>query len=317
MEQQMINAINTKNIQLLYKLLKKGVNINIQNKYGQTVLILASQINNRQLLLEVLKYDNVDLELSTSSAYVNNYKCNKFNFINTYEETALWWACKRNNIDIVKILLFYGAKVNNNKIGTSPLIEACKNGYFEIVKLLVINNADVNYICFNKMEYDYIFALKEAVRYKYNNIVEYLLKKEINFYVEECDTTVFEIAVIRKYVNIFKLLINKVEDNIDDYKKVFEKCLIIACKIESKTIIEIMINLKIDINCSDIDGNTPLIILCKIRNNFLIKMILEENIDLLKTNIYGENALSILTTNQNNEILDIIKNKVSNIINDK
>ena len=52
--------------------------------------------------------------------------------------TALIWACRNNNIEIVKLLIEKGADINaKNFIGYTALIWACRNNNTEVIKLLI------------------------------------------------------------------------------------------------------------------------------------------------------------------------------------
>jgi ankyrin repeat protein len=57
------------------------------------------------------------------------------NYINTYDETAVYYACKNNNLDALKILYEAGAVVEYKLC--DPIRIAAKNGHIGIVKYLV------------------------------------------------------------------------------------------------------------------------------------------------------------------------------------
>jgi ankyrin repeat protein len=59
--------------------------------------------------------------------------------------TPLYFAVKSGRLDIVELLLMYGAYVDARSVkGRSPLHSAAKSGYFEMVELLVKYGANVN-----------------------------------------------------------------------------------------------------------------------------------------------------------------------------
>ncbi len=77
------------------------------------------------------------------------FKDNKFidvNKRNNAGETPLTIACGNyGNLEIAKLLIFYGADVNKpNNIGATPLHKACYFEHLEIAKLLIFYGADVN-----------------------------------------------------------------------------------------------------------------------------------------------------------------------------
>ena len=113
---------------LIKKLLVAGANVNYQDDYGWTALMVASEnghIDIVRLLLE--KGANV------------NYQSAIDNF------TALMLASKKNHIDIVRLLLAYGANVNHqDEVGWTALIWASGNNHIDIVKLLLAAGANVD-----------------------------------------------------------------------------------------------------------------------------------------------------------------------------
>ena len=60
--------------------------------------------------------------------------------------TQLTWAAHENRTEIGKLLIEYGAGVNEHgrTVGHTALHEACRNGYKEFVELLIANDVDVN-----------------------------------------------------------------------------------------------------------------------------------------------------------------------------
>ena len=59
--------------------------------------------------------------------------------------TPLWAACQVNNIEIVKLLLEYGADPNIVKSdGCSPLWIAASKGYSECVQILIKYDANID-----------------------------------------------------------------------------------------------------------------------------------------------------------------------------
>lgn len=298
-----IHAINTKNFTRLKKLITNNDESNVSNNVGETSCILASRYGKVQFLKYLLKYD-VNLEATTYHTinYVIRDFQNEFNFINSYENTALWWASRNGHLEIVKILCKHEAKVNFCKKGSSPLMEACRHGHIDIVKLLVYYKADVNYYCFDKHDFDYSFPLKEAVRFKYKNIVYFLLKNEASYENKYCTISVFESSAVRRYNNIFKILVDKMiaDGRFYMHRKLLSKCLIIAVRSGSATIVEYLLNQDIDINIQDIEGNTSLMEAVENKNIKIINLLLEKKADVNIKNNEGKNVNAL-------EIIDYLR----------
>ena len=87
-------------------------------------------------------------------------------------DTPLMGAIFNDDIELVKLLLSHGAKVNHvDKAGLTPLIVASQRGNPAMVKLLLKKKANVNH----KDQLDRT-ALYNAVGYGHENVVELLLK---------------------------------------------------------------------------------------------------------------------------------------------
>ena len=305
---KIIHAINTHNFSRLMKLIKNEEDANIaSNIAGKTPTILASKYNNTYLLRHLLKF-KINLDATTYTKINNILKDfqNEFNFINSYEETALWWACRYNNYESVKILCDAKANVNLSEKGSSPLMEASKNGHLNIIKLLVQNGANINYCSFDKHSFDYVYPLKEAVRYKYKNIILYLLEHNSIVHDERCVKTIFEISATRRYNNIFKMLIEKVKQNKNYYlyKHIISRCLIISARSDHTTIAEYILENDIDIDIVDVEGDTALIEASRRHNTKLVKLLLTNKCDCTITNKKGLAALDIA---KQGDIIKLIK----------
>ena len=59
-------------------------------------------------------------------------------------QTALCVATIRNDLDLVNLLLKYGARVNQTGSSRTPLYEAADRGYLPIVERLVLAGAEIN-----------------------------------------------------------------------------------------------------------------------------------------------------------------------------
>jgi ankyrin repeat protein len=93
-------------LKIIKLLIEMGSDINYNNTYsGYSVLHIAVEYNNEELVKLLLSYKEIEKELITM-----NY------------ETALHIACKYNNYNIVKLLVESGSEINqyNNK-GILPI----------------------------------------------------------------------------------------------------------------------------------------------------------------------------------------------------
>ena len=116
-----IMACLISNIDLLKYCLDKNMNINENNKNGDSPLIWASVKGHLEIVKILLSNKNINI-----------------NHANIKGNTALILACIEGHIEIVKLLLcIEGINVNQiNILGNTVLIVASSRGFLEIVKLL-------------------------------------------------------------------------------------------------------------------------------------------------------------------------------------
>ena len=125
----LIDACKNGHIDLVKKMLRYGVDVNVNDKYGNTPLYWASMCGYTEVVKLLLAH-GADVNVKDNDG-----------------STPLYWASSRGHTEIVKLLLAHGADVNvnvNDKYGNTPLFCASYEGHAEIVKLLLEHGADVN-----------------------------------------------------------------------------------------------------------------------------------------------------------------------------
>lgn len=119
-------AVDHNDIVTVKKLLNKE-NINIQDKYGQSLLFLAAYDGHIDLV-ELLINEGANLDTKTE-----------------YGSTALMAASIHNNSDVVSFLINSGANldIQNNK-GETALYVAAYEGQLKNIELLIAKNANMD-----------------------------------------------------------------------------------------------------------------------------------------------------------------------------
>jgi ankyrin repeat protein len=116
---ELFDAIESnKTIEYIELLIKNGANINYQNDYGQTPLIVA---------VGKEKYDVRKLLIQDNANINHYYEC---------EYTALIYSSGELNYDITKLLLDNGANVNHQNIDDRTALFYSRRNY-KISKLLI------------------------------------------------------------------------------------------------------------------------------------------------------------------------------------
>lgn len=128
------------------------------------VASLNGRVNIVKLLLEKFE-PQLDLECTTL-----------FEGTLVHGVTALWCAASRGHLDVVKLLVRKGSKVNHlTRNDSTPLRAACFTGRLDIVQYLIAHGADLNLS--NKFNNN---CLMIASYKGYLDVVEYLLKNGAN-----------------------------------------------------------------------------------------------------------------------------------------
>jgi ankyrin repeat protein len=235
------------------------------------------------------------------------------NKANNYCWTPLHWACVNNNLEIVELLLKYGADANiANDDGDTPLIWACYNNNLDIVTLLLDHGAKES---INKADNNYGWTPLYLACEKNNlEIVELLLdhgaKESINIANNNHGSTPLIWACEKNNLDIVKLLL----DHDADANKANNDCwtpLNIACGNNNLDIVTLLLEsgAKESINIADNNyGWTPLNWACEKNNLEIVKLLLKYGADANIANKSGETPLYLACRKDNPRIVELLLN---------
>lgn len=151
----MIAAIKLNDTAAVEALLVKGMDVNTTDPGANTLLMLAIQNESADMAgLLLRRKAQVDAR-------------------NKYGETALMLAAAKGDLELAKLLLDHGAKINLT--GWNPLIYAAWRGQDEMVKYLLDKGADIDAVSPNGVS-----ALMMAVRGEHAATVKLLLWEVAN-----------------------------------------------------------------------------------------------------------------------------------------
>ncbi|MBP5426387.1 MAG: ankyrin repeat domain-containing protein [Clostridiales bacterium] len=182
-------------IKAVEECIKKGIDVNLKNRFGCTALMYASGKGELSIVKMLLK----------EGAYINER--------NKYGETALFNASIKCHRDVAEILLECGAEVDLREVGKySVLTYLCFLDYKDMVELFLENGADINSTSHS------ITDLISACAQNDKDVVKALLKYGADpNVVDDCGQTALHVASAKGYRNIVtQLLIGGAEVNKKD-----------------------------------------------------------------------------------------------------
>lgn len=129
-------ACHEGHIDVVHTLLEHGAKIDERSYEGLTALCIASAKGYTEIVRALL-------EKGAAASLSSSYQQNRYKPVKTF--TPLYIACNHGHVDVVNLLLDYGAEINKGSyIGATPLHIASNNGLNDIVVTLLNGGADVN-----------------------------------------------------------------------------------------------------------------------------------------------------------------------------
>ena len=250
--------------------------------------------------------DNKDYETIESISQKRNFNINRRPYFIKFFATAteqwnlppLHYACVRDDLKAVEILIKYGADVNLIIDDYSPILYCVRgsdaSNYNKIIDVLIDNSANVSYKTKNNL-----------------SVLDFLLSGGSN-YNETYVNSQFE--VFKKIIEI---------DNTLAYKELLRKesigsgnYLHRAVYFNNDKIVDYLIN-KLNFNVDEINLNneTSLMIAAKENNIETVKCLLNNNANVTLKNNDQKTALDFARDNGNFEIVELLEN--INISNSK
>lgn len=243
----------------------------------------------------VVKNNSYKIRKSLQNGFNPNYIFKKYKFA-----TALIIASEIGNIEIVKLLLEYGADTDiqtENRV--TALISAIANDHIEIVKLLLEYGADTNV-----QDEDGWVPLMSATEIGNIEIVKLLLeyRADINIKTKNGGTALI-IASQNGYIEVVKLLLEHSADtNVQDENEVTP--LMFASSNGYIEIVKLLLEYNVDTNVQGENGVTALMFASQNGYIEIVKLLLEHNVD---TNIQAENGATALMLASKNGHIDLVK----------
>lgn len=271
------------------------------------ILFLTINVTKYSSTKKLIKaIDNKDYETIESISKKRNFNINRRPYFIKFFATAteqwnlppLHYACVRDDLKAVEILIKYGADVNLTIDDYSPILYCVRgsdaSNYDKIIDVLINNGANVSYKTKNNL-----------------SVLDFLLSGGSD-YNETYVNSQFE--VFKKIIEI---------DNTLAYKELLRKesigsgnYLHRAAYFNNDKIVDYLIN-KLNFNVDEINLNneTSLMIAAKENNIETVKCLLNNNVNVTLKNNDQKTALDLARDNGNFEIVELLEN--TNISNSK
>ncbi|KAF5296333.1 hypothetical protein FQA39_LY12550 [Lamprigera yunnana] len=269
-----------------------SVELNVQNKVGDTPLLLAIKYNHMSIASKLLNYVDTKVENAMAhsclhnavenhnSKFVLQLCCNKFD-INAISSNGspLQLALNSKQIDIAYLLISSGANFDD------CLHDAIKSGNEEIVSKILHNGADIN-----KQNIDGLTPLLQAIDSGHSNIAALLVKNGANVHLMDHNgrSAVYS-AVSKNYRRLLSLLYLEGAD-VNKSTNDGDVPLVCAAKSYYYTIFKMLISFKADVNCSDGNGWSPLHAIIKSQPS-LIDVLLQNDVNAFAETRDGHSCL--------------------------
>ena len=180
--EDMLNAVQAKDLDKVNQLLLRGMDINTSDPVGNTLIMLAARNGDAPMVELLLK------------SHPNILKKNK------YGDTALLLAAFQGNLRNVKALVEAGADIEPD--GWTPLIYASFEGWRDVVAYLLSQDVDID------AQSDTGFtALMAATRNNHVELVKLLLDQDADIDLRnQNNQTALDMAIAAQHVDIAALL---------------------------------------------------------------------------------------------------------------
>ena len=307
------------NIDAVEVLLKKDVDINIQDENGVTALMLASQ-NGHHQIVELLLKEHADINQQNENgvtalmvaSLIGHHQVVKLllkvhSDINTQNEngwTALMVASFNGHHQVVELLLKEHADINiQNKNGETALMLASENDNQQVVELLLKEHADIN-----QQDENGWTALMIASQNGHHQVVELLLKEhaDINTQEEGDEWTALMIASQNGHFQVVELLLKEHAD-INTQNKNGWTALMIASHNGHHQVVELLLKEHADINTQEEGDEWTALMIASQHGHFqVVELLLKEHADINTQNKNGWTALMIASQNGHHQVVELL-----------
>ena len=268
-------------------LLNKDLNINIQNNNGVTALMFASDSGHHQVVEQLLSKDP-DINIQVNDGW-----------------TALMLASQNGHHQVVELLLSKDPDINiQDNDRWTALMFASQNGHHQVVELLLSKDPDINIQNNNG-----VTALMVASYYGHHQVVELLLSKDPDINIQNNNgVTALMVASYYGHHQVVGLLLSKDPDiNIQDNDGL--TALMFASDSGHHQVVELLLSKDPDINIRVNDGWTALMLASQNGHHQVVELLLSKDPDINIQNNNGVTALMVASYYGHHQVVELLLSK--------
>jgi len=273
-EIDIFEAAKNGNVKQIEKLLLKGVNVNILNDENKSLMDIA---------IETRNFEIIRLLVNAGADQRAVYRYEKHPGMSHWFEyyTYFTWAVEDGDIELVKFFIELGANINevaSFQFGETPILTAIRNGDIEIVELLINEGANLEVFCTYTIEGENRgneSALSHAFRADNQDIIDLILNQNQAITADDLVRAI----QAKADMDIIRKMLARVSDINNSAPLVF------AVINQDEQLIKLLLENGADINNS-IWGYTPLIV-ASFTNLRMCELIINAGADIKKTSEMG------------------------------
>ncbi|CAF1331675.1 unnamed protein product [Adineta ricciae] len=279
-------------------LIHRGAQVNVQNRYGVSPLLLCAESGNQELVRALVEA-GADVNVTPQGELAEE------NLL--AGQTPLFGAAKKGHVEICEYLIQNGANVNAvTMTGATALYTATEEAHLDVIELLIQHGADVNRSPKGQVARDlhieYQTPLLIACMRNLDAVIRHLIRSNADVNVtSERGSSPFLAICQHNNVEIAQLLIDHGARYDVEAKNLYDgkiNGLIVAAEAGSFDILRLLVERGLDVNYKiegkgETAGRTPLFCACAKGFQDIVQYLLEKGADVNGTEKSGLSCLHI------------------------